>query len=126
MFKAESESENGISEPLLRKVSFNPKDAKDSKSVSPMPLYQRNESIMSTKSIYAVPDDVQNALSHYQDKVINLEKELKAERKRAMTLTHQHKTQQEQSKEASELLEKQTNEFTAKLEDTCGELYTVN
>ena len=90
------------------------------------PTFVRSESLMSTKSIYAVPDDVQNALSHYQDKVVILEKELKAERKRALTLSHQHKTQQEISKEAEEKLTKQSSEFSTKIENIRDELYTVN
>merc|ERR1712228_1062641 len=64
--------------------------------------------------------------SHYQDKVVILEKELKAEKKRAMTLSHQHKTQQDISKETEEKLSKQSNDFMTKIESVCNELYTVN
>lgn len=129
MFKEEMEKQidhesSSNAEPFLRKVSFNPTSQNAVKN-DPK-LYQRSESIMSTQSIYAVPDDVQNALSHYQDKVADLEQELKAERKRAMTLTHQHKTQQEISKEASEKLNQHRTEFTTKMENARDELYTVN
>eukprot|EP01083_Nonionella_stella_P039667 107882_1 len=86
----------------------------------------RTDSIMSTASVYAIPDEVQGALVDYQSQIAGLEKELKAERKRALTLTHQHKTHQSVLKEHEEKLQTEKQGFDQQIEWFRHELYTVN
>ena len=119
-----------------RKVSFNPSSlAKHDAQMSgngmmrrknSAPMFRRSDSTMSTASVYAIPDEVQNALSQYQNKVLNLEKELKEERKRALTLSHQHKTQKTILKEHEEKLNMTKEEANKRIEFFRDELETVN
>ena len=125
----------------VRKVSFNPTnlakhnammngqqhkfDGRPRKNSAPM-RFSRTDSIASTASVYAIPDEVQSALAQYQSKVMDLEKELKEERKRALTLSHQHKTQTMQMQEHEEKLTMTKQEYNKKIEFFRDELDTVN
>ena len=109
---------------------FNAKDRSHGNAIvkrkNSEPLFRRSDSTMSTASVYAIPDEVQSALAQYQNKVQDLEKELKEERKRALTLSHQQETQSTILKEHEEKLNMTKEENDKKISFFRDELQSIN